>query len=201
MRFPSVATCWSTTSAPALRRSVRMLAYEVSVRPDTTPASTSVHGPWQMAATGLPESTKSRTNATAALSSRNLSGLTVPPGVVVLDRCISYQPVDRKGASGLKVVVTGLDLAIVQGQQIGLGSCLSQRVAWLLYLDPLNAVCGQNGHSFSSQLCCHFLLPFLMLPTRLEVGYPGDDQSCPCRWRRFLKRHLLVTVNWAPSWR
>ena len=71
-------------------------------------------------------------------------------GVVVLDRCISYQPVDRKGASGLKVVVTGLDLAIVQGQQIGLGSCLSQRTAWLLYLDPLHAVCGQNGHSFSS---------------------------------------------------
>ena len=131
-----------------------MLAYEVSVRPDTTPASTSVHGPWQMAATGLPESTKSRTNATAALSSRNLSGLTVPPGqqqgVVVLDRCISYQPFDRKGASGLNVVVTGLDLAIVQGQQIGLGSYLSQRIAWLLYLDPLHAVCGQNGHSFSS---------------------------------------------------
>jgi hypothetical protein len=52
------------------------------------------------------------------LSSRNLSGLTVPPGqqqgVVVLDRCISYRPVDREGAGGLKVVVAGLDLAIVQ---------------------------------------------------------------------------------------
>ncbi len=42
--------------------------------------STRVHGPWEMAATGLPDRTKSRTKATADSSSRNLSGLTVPPG-------------------------------------------------------------------------------------------------------------------------
>src|SRR5260370_28429267 len=42
--------------------------------------STRVHGPWRMAATGLPDRTKSRTKATADSSSRNLSGLTVPPG-------------------------------------------------------------------------------------------------------------------------
>ena len=45
IRLPSTTTSSSTTCAPALRRSVRMLGYEVSVRPAATPASTSVHGP------------------------------------------------------------------------------------------------------------------------------------------------------------
>jgi hypothetical protein len=49
------------------------------VIPDSV-GSTRVHGPWQMAATGLPDRTKSRTKATADSSSRDLSGLTVPPG-------------------------------------------------------------------------------------------------------------------------
>src|SRR4051812_17322574 len=80
VRFPSVTTCSSTTSAPALRRSVRRLGNEVSRRPPTTPASTKFHGPWQIAATGLPDSTKFRTNSTAAGCMRSLSGLTVPPG-------------------------------------------------------------------------------------------------------------------------
>ena len=35
-----------------------MLSYDVSVRPRTTPASIIVHGPWQIAATGLPSSKK-----------------------------------------------------------------------------------------------------------------------------------------------
>ena len=38
---------------PALRMSVCRLGHEVSVRPRTTSASTSVHGPWQMTATGF----------------------------------------------------------------------------------------------------------------------------------------------------
>ena len=57
-----------------------MLGYEVSVRPRTTPASTSVHGPWQIAPTGLPALKKACTNATASSSWRRLSGLIVPPG-------------------------------------------------------------------------------------------------------------------------
>src|SRR3954447_23712607 len=77
---PSVTTSSSTTSAPALRRSVRMLGNDVRRRPRATSASTKFHGPWQMPATGLPDRTKSRTNATAAGSMRSLSGLTVPPG-------------------------------------------------------------------------------------------------------------------------
>src|SRR5690606_13973136 len=49
-----VTTSSSTQVAPALRRSVRRLGQDVSVRPRTTSASISVHGAWQMAATGLP---------------------------------------------------------------------------------------------------------------------------------------------------
>src|SRR4051794_11991962 len=78
--LPSVTTCSSTTSAPALRRSVRTLGHEVSRRPRATSASTKFHGPWQIEATGLPYWTKSRTKATAAGSIRSLSGFTVPPG-------------------------------------------------------------------------------------------------------------------------
>ena len=80
IKLPSTTTSSSMTWAPALRRSVRILGYEVSVRPTATPASTSVQGPWQIAAIGFPEHTKSRTNETAEQSSRSLSGFTVPPG-------------------------------------------------------------------------------------------------------------------------
>src|SRR5205085_10642600 len=61
--LPSVTTSSSTTSAPAFRRSVRTLGQEVSRRPRATSASTKLQGPWQMEATGFPDSTKSRTKA------------------------------------------------------------------------------------------------------------------------------------------
>lgn len=44
-KLRSTTTSSSTTLPPAFRRSVRMLGYDVSFRPATTPASTSVHGP------------------------------------------------------------------------------------------------------------------------------------------------------------
>ena len=50
------------------------------MRPSTTPASISVHGAWQIAATGLACSKKARTNATASSSVRRKSGLATPPG-------------------------------------------------------------------------------------------------------------------------
>src|SRR4051812_17264964 len=59
-------TACSTTVAPALRRSVRILENEVRVRPDTTSASSSVHGPWHIDATGFPVPTNSLTRPTAA---------------------------------------------------------------------------------------------------------------------------------------
>lgn len=77
---PSTTTSWSTTSAPALRRSVRMLGQDVRRRPRTASASTRVHGPWQSDATGFPLAMKSLTNCTASRSIRNWSGFMVPPG-------------------------------------------------------------------------------------------------------------------------
>gem|GEM_PF-5774542 len=44
------------------------------MRPLTTPAPSNVHGPWQIAATGFPDSTKALTNPTAPESKRDLSG-------------------------------------------------------------------------------------------------------------------------------
>ena len=57
-----------------------MLGQDVSVRPLTTSASTSVQAPWQIEATGLPASKNERTNWTASLSARRASGLATPPG-------------------------------------------------------------------------------------------------------------------------
>src|SRR5207248_9431063 len=61
-------------SAPALRRSVCRLGQEVIFRPLTTPASISVHGPWQMTPIGLPAAAKSRMKPTTFSSVRSWSG-------------------------------------------------------------------------------------------------------------------------------
>jgi hypothetical protein len=47
----------------------------------TTPASTSIPGPWQMTPTGLPCSKNWRTSSTAFSSMRIVSGLPTPPGI------------------------------------------------------------------------------------------------------------------------
>src|SRR3954470_8107590 len=77
---------WSTTTSsstqlpPALRMSVCSDGHEVIVRPCSTSASTSVHGPWQMTPTGLAASKKPRAKATASSSMRRKSGFATPPG-------------------------------------------------------------------------------------------------------------------------
>src|SRR5687767_10381867 len=53
---------------------------EVTRRPRATPASITVQGPWQIAATGLPASKKALTKATASGMMRSVSGLITPPG-------------------------------------------------------------------------------------------------------------------------
>src|SRR4051812_34108789 len=78
----STTTSSSTQSPPALRMSVLIDGYEVSVRPLTAPASTRVHGAWQIAAIGLPALTKPWTNWIASGSVRRLSGLATPPGSI-----------------------------------------------------------------------------------------------------------------------
>src|SRR5665213_1608985 len=73
-------TSSSTQFAPALLRSVCRLGQEVIVRPLTTSPSTSVHGPWQITATGFPASTNDLANATALGWVRRKSGFATPPG-------------------------------------------------------------------------------------------------------------------------
>src|SRR3954452_16128409 len=76
----STCTSSSTQVPPALRMSVCRLGHEVSVRPLTTPASTKVHGPWQITAIGLPASANAPAKATASEFIRSWSGLATPPG-------------------------------------------------------------------------------------------------------------------------
>ena len=79
-RLPSATTSWSTQFAPAFLRSVWSDGHEVIFRPRTAPASISVQGPWQIAAIGLPASTKRFTKRTASGLIRSLSGFITPPG-------------------------------------------------------------------------------------------------------------------------
>src|SRR5438876_4329555 len=76
----SVTTSRLTHSPPAFRISVRDEGHEVRVLPATTTASTSIHGAWQIAATGFPASKKLRTNCTALSFCRRRSGFITPPG-------------------------------------------------------------------------------------------------------------------------
>ena len=54
--------------------------HEAIRRPRTTSASTRVHGPWQMTATGLRSVTNDFTNSTASGFMRSRSGFITPPG-------------------------------------------------------------------------------------------------------------------------
>ena len=73
-------TCSSRQTPPALLMSVSRLGQLVSDLPATTPASISVHGPWQIAAIGLPAAAMACTKAIASGTRRSLSGLATPPG-------------------------------------------------------------------------------------------------------------------------
>src|SRR3954453_3613393 len=81
-RPSSTWTSSSTHVPPAFSMSVLIEGKLVSVRPLTASASTSVHGPWQIAAIGLPAFTKPWTNLMASSSVRRLSGLATPPGSI-----------------------------------------------------------------------------------------------------------------------
>ena len=77
---PSTTHSSSTHVPPAFRMSVWSDGHDVSLRPLTTPASTSVHGPWQMAPTGFTLSKNFRMKSTACSSIRSKSGFATPPG-------------------------------------------------------------------------------------------------------------------------
>jgi hypothetical protein len=73
-------TSSSTQLPPALRISVFRLGHDVMVRLRAWSASTMIHGPWQITATGLPASKNPLTKSTAAGTVRRKSGLATPPG-------------------------------------------------------------------------------------------------------------------------
>ena len=132
-----------------------MLGYEVSVRPTATPASTNVHGPWQIAPTGFPELTKSRTNETAELSRRSLSGFTVPPGNTNPSNS-STEASDTarstgKLPAGLQIMVACLNFTGFQRQQFDFRPRLLQRRARLLEFHFLHPVGRQDGNSLALQ--------------------------------------------------
>src|SRR5690625_5952767 len=58
----STTTSSSDQLPPALTRSVRIVGTEVSFWPSTRPASISVQGAWQIAATGLPARSEEHTS-------------------------------------------------------------------------------------------------------------------------------------------
>src|SRR5215218_6614271 len=64
----STTTSSSTQLPPAFLISVRSVGHDVSLRPRTTSASTSVQGRWQITATGFFASKNDFTNATASSS-------------------------------------------------------------------------------------------------------------------------------------
>src|SRR5690606_32507926 len=77
-------------------------------------ASTSTHGPWQIAATGLRCAMRSRTNATRRASARSLSAPTVPPGITTASNSSAFSPSAPSCASSVspgsrswRFVVTG----------------------------------------------------------------------------------------------
>jgi hypothetical protein len=96
-----------------------------------------------MAATGLPEFTKSRTNATAELSSRNLSGF-------VYGR-FGHRLIHANRSGRLQVVVTRLDVTGFQRQQLNLCAVLGQLRARRLEFDLLDTVGSQNGYLLALQ--------------------------------------------------
>lgn len=53
---------------------------EVTRWPRTAAASSTIHGPWQIAATGLPAAKKAFTKSTASGCMRSWSGFITPPG-------------------------------------------------------------------------------------------------------------------------
>src|SRR5215470_19376405 len=78
-RLPSTTTSSSTHSAPALRRSVLSDGHAAMRRPRATPASMTIHGPWQIAATGLSASKKALTNYTDFGCITSEKGFITPP--------------------------------------------------------------------------------------------------------------------------
>ena len=80
-------------------------------------------------------------------------------GVVVAHRGVGDQPVDGERARFIQVVLTGLDLAVVDRQDLGPGAGPVQCLAGLLELDAFDPVRGEDRDSPALQICCHVSSP------------------------------------------
>lgn len=80
IRLPAWTTSLSSQCAPAFSRSARSAGHEVILRPLTSAALISAHGPWQIGAIGYVAVPNALTNVIVFGSSRRLSGLIMPPG-------------------------------------------------------------------------------------------------------------------------
>src|SRR5688572_4211999 len=77
----STITSLSSQFTPAFFRSVLIDMNEVMFLPDNKPVSINNCGPWQIAATGLPDCRNSRANAMQSSFLLMRSGLMTPPGI------------------------------------------------------------------------------------------------------------------------
>ena len=94
--FPSVTAGSSTRIAPALARSVRIDGQQVARRPRNKSASTSSHGPWQIAATGFPAAAKARISAIAAAFVRKRIGIAHSAGKQERVEILDLHVIDRE---------------------------------------------------------------------------------------------------------
>src|SRR5215470_202858 len=146
-RLPSTTTSSSTHSAPALRRSVLSDGHAAMRRPRATPASMTIHGPWQIAATGLSASKKAFTNSTAFGCMRSESGFITPPGSRSASKsfaCAVQGYVDAHLAPPL-AVMPAVDLLILGRHHAGDGARRVERGARLLQLGLLEAIRAEDG--------------------------------------------------------
>ena len=121
--------------------------HDVIVRPLSTSASTSVHGPWQITPTGFACSKNASHEAHRVLVRaqevrvRDAAGqheAVVVGRVGVRDRLVDPERV------GLVEVVEGLDLAVFDRDQLGLAARLLDRLPRLGQLHLLHALGGEE---------------------------------------------------------
>ena len=80
-------------------------------------------------------------------------------GVVVAHRGVGDQPVDGERARFIQVVLTGLDLAVVDREDLGLSARAVQYFAGLLELNAFDAVGSEDRDPLALKICCHISLP------------------------------------------
>jgi hypothetical protein len=121
--------------------------HEAIRRPRAAPVSMMVHGPWQIAATGVPASKKALANATAFGSVRSASGFMTPPGqeerVELLRLGLVEGDVDRELVSPVREVPSA-DVLIPGRDDARFGAGLVERLARLDHLDLLKSVLDQD---------------------------------------------------------